>query len=613
MAESKKNRLSPAESADDRMRIMWFSFILVGAALCCILIFKVIAYKSDPVIEKYLTPRKEVKTIYPERGDILDYKNRILATSTFVYDVHFDTKAPKDTVWNNNIRALAEAMAAEIGGRSADQYLSWLQSERRKGSRYVLIGRNFSQTKINSIRTMPIFRKGRNAGGYLEDRSQVRLYPYGSLAYRTLGYVKNNSDIVTTRGIEGNFDNYLHGRNGRQLQQRSDDGMIPVADFDNRKAVNGLDVRTTLDIDIQNIADNALRRKVEENALIEKSCVIVMETKTGAIRAMVNLGRNSQGKVGEWDNYAVRTAETPGSVFKAAVIMALLEDGYITSLDEEVPTFGGVWKYKNLPDFNDTEHLNKHRFPSGKIKIWEAFRMSANNTFRQLVCDPDHYGENPQRFIDKIRSFGLLDSIAFDLKGVTKPFILEPEMKKIGLKGGWDGGTFPRMAIGYGMEISPLNLIAFYNAIANDGRMMKPYLVDAILDNGSVEERFKPEVMHDRICNKATTDTLKRAMKLVVSDPGGTAYWQFRGAACPVAGKTGTSQRTVRINGKNTIGGEFKSHQASFAGFFPADDPKYTAIVVVWSKPSHQNFYGASYSAPVFREIADKIYCLNED
>lgn len=614
MAESKKNRLSPAESADDRMKAMWFSFIFVGVALCCILIFKVIAYKADPVIEKYLTPHRETKTVYPERGDILDCKDRILATSTFVYDVHFDTKAPHDTVWNNNIRALAEAMSREIGDRSADQYLKWFQGERRKGSRYVLIGRNFSQTEINRIRTMPIFRKGRNRGGYLEDRNPIRLYPYGSLAYRTLGYVKNNSDSVTTRGIEGNFDEYLHGRDGCQVQQRSDYGMIPVADFDNRKAVDGLDVRTTLDIDIQNIADNALRRKVEENALIEKSCVIVMETKTGAIRAMVNLGRNAQGRLGEWDNYAVRTAEAPGSVFKAAVVMALLEDGYITGLDNEVPTLGGRWKYNGI-EYNDVKHLGPQRFPSGKVKIREAFEMSANNTFRQLVCDPNHYGDNPQRFVDKIKSFGLMDSIAFDLKGVTKPFILDPSMKTMTKKGSWDGGTFPRMAIGYGMEISPLNLIAFYNAIANNGRMMKPYLVDAILDNGSVEKHFKPEVMYESICNRVTADTLKRAMAMVANDKGGTAYWQLHGAVCPIAGKTGTAQRVFRMsNGKYGMNDHgIESQQATFAGFFPADDPKYTAIVVIWSRPAAQNFYGASYSAPVFREIADKIYCLNED
>lgn len=296
--------------------------------------------------------------------------------------------------------------------------------------------------------------------------------------------------------------------------------------------------------------------------------------------------------------------------------MALLEDGYVTSLENRIPTYGGHWKYKGK-DFDDTKHLNKRRFPDGYIRVREAFEMSANNPFRQLICDKDTYDSNPMRFIDKIRGFGLLDDIDFDLKGNARPFILDPTMTKMSSKGSWDKGTFPRMAIGYNMEISPLNLVTFYNAIANNGKMMKPYLIDAIMQDGKVEKRFKPTVMHEQICTQQTIDTLKRAMSLVTTNKGGTAYWQLHGAVCPIAGKTGTAQRLFKMsNGKygyhdkNT--GE-ESQQGSFIGFFPLGNPKYTAIVVIWAKPTAGNFYGATYAAPVFREIADKIYCLNKD
>ncbi|MBQ0096269.1 MAG: penicillin-binding protein 2 [Bacteroidales bacterium] len=611
-----KNRLEPLDRSRTVMAWLWGLFVLGGVALCILLLWKVITYKEDEKFGRYLVPQNRYRSITPVRGDILDCRNRIMATSTLAYEVRFDCTVAKDTLWENNVGKLAQCLAKEIGSRTAGEYETLLRRGRRVGSRYMLIGKDLTQLQINRIRKMPIFSSGRFHGGYLEERSQKRLYPYGSSARRTIGYVRDNADSTNNRmiGLEGNFDSYLHGKDGKQLMRRSDFGMIPVTDKENKKAVNGMDVRTTIDVDIQNIADEALRKAVGRSELIEKACVIVMETRTGAIKAMVNLGRDRQGNIGEWDNYAVRTAEAPGSIFKGAVVMALLEDGYITSLDQEIPTFGGLWKYNGIM-YNDTKHVGKQRFPSGKVKLREAFEMSANNPFRQLICDPKHYGSNPARFIQRIKGFGLMDTLSFDLKGCTPPFILDPSMKRRTPKGFWDGGTFPRLAIGYGMELSPLNLVTFYNAIANDGVMMQPYLVEAIQENGHELESFKPRILHEHICSKSTADTLKKVMSMVASDKGGTAYWQLHGAVCPIAGKTGTAQRVFRMSngryGYNDHGVE--SQQGSFVGFFPVDKPEYTAIVVIWSKPSISNFFGASYAAPPFREIADKIYCLNDD
>lgn len=572
-------------------------------------------FRKETPLDPYLKSQKKSVTLVPLRGDILDTKGRVLATSTTLYDIYLDPCAPCDTLWDNNIAALCSSLENLFKDKTASQYRKLLQDARDSGTRYLKFRKNLDQIEINHIRRMPIFRKGRNKGGYIEESRHERLYPYGTSAYRTIGYVKNNSDTVKRKkGIEGQFDELLHGTDGVQIERFSDYGMIPVTSSENKKAVNGKDIRCTIDIDIQNIAEQALRKKVEESELIEKSCVIVLETKTGAIRAMVNLGRSKKGSIGEWDNYALRNAEAPGSVFKGAVMMALLEDGYVTTFEKEVPTYGGKWSY-NGQGYDDTKHLGRHRFPSGRVKIRQAFEMSANNTFRQLVCDERHYGNNPKRFVEKIKGLGIIDTIDFDLPGITPPFILDPSMKRPTPKGFWDGGTLPRMAIGYCMELSPLNIVTFYNAIACGGKMMKPYLIESIEENGHPVQTFSPTVMHESICTKRTADTLKTAMGKVASDKGGTAYYQLHDAICPIAGKTGTAQRVFKkSNGRyGYFEGKKESQQATFVGFFPQNNPEYTAIVVMWSLPSEKNFFGASYSAPVFREIADKIYCLNDN
>lgn len=610
------NRLAPTSRAQKVTQSIWIGIIVSGILLCSILGIKVFTYKESN-ITKYFRPNKKVENVVPSRGDILDCKGRILATSSTIYEVRLDCKCAKDTVWKAEVRDLADALAGLFQDKSSEEYLRMLQTGRRKGNRYMFIAKNISQADIYKVRSMPIFRYGQYKGGYMEERGFRRNYPYGSCAYRTLGYVKNNAESKYNKiGIEGSYDNYLHGTDGVQVLTKSDFGMIPVADPMNRKAADGKDIKTTIDIDIQSIADKALRSKVEGEPLVEKSCVIVLDRKSGAVKAMVNLGRDDKGVIGEWDNYAIRTAEAPGSVFKGVVITAMMEEGYLTTMEKKIPTYGGIYTY-NGKEYNDKKHLGRDRFPSGYVKVREAFEMSANNTFRQLICDEKTFGNNPARFIQKVRNFGVFDTIKFDIKGNTPPFILSPEMKKPGPKGFWDGGTFPRIAIGYGMELPALNIVTFYNSIANDGRMMKPYLVEDIMEKGKVIEHFDPVAMHESICSKATADTLKRAMSRVTSDVHGTAYWQLHGAVCPIAGKTGTAQRVFRMsNGKYGYHDQAdgrESQQGSFVGFFPVDNPKYTAIVVVWAKPSKRNFFGATWAAPVFREIADKIYCLNED
>ena len=618
----KKMRIHDGGYSDKVLLSLWGFFIVLGIGTIGLLTYRALFWQPDKKLYPYLTAEKKYVTITPTRGDILDCKGRILATSVVLYDIHMDTAVPVDTLWDNNVAKLAAALSQEFGDDTPEAYLKKLDKARKEKKHYLKIHLGVDQQTVNRVRTMPIFKKGRYKGGYLEERYGKRTYPYGNSAKRTIGYVADNKKrkdgkVSGSKGIEGAFEQYLHGTDGMMLLRRSDLGLIPAKDSCNAVCVNGSDIRTTIDIDIQNIADKALRRCVERSELIEKSCVIVLERRTGAVKAMVNIGRDESGQiVPEMDNYALRNAEAPGSVFKGVVTAALLEDGYITSLEKQIPTFGGKWTYNKI-EYNDVKHVGPSRFPSGYIKVFEAFEMSANNPFRQMICDEHTYGNKPSRFIEKVRSLGILDTIDFDIPGGAKPFILDPSMKRLSTRGFWDNGTFPRIAIGYGMELSPLNIVTFYNAIANDGKMMKPYIIETIIPESGEPTAFGPVVMHESICTKTTVDALKSAMSRVTTSKSGTAYYQLKDAICPIAGKTGTAQRVFKMrNGRNgyhdPVDGR-ESQQGSFVGFFPTQDPEFTAIVVVWSKPARENFYGASYAAPVFKEIADQIYCLNDN
>lgn len=617
MDNDNKYLLADAKRTDRIMAVLWLGFIVAGIAIFGVLIYKIVTYQDNPKTHNQFYPVPVEKTVFPRRGDITDCRDRVLATSNMVYDIHLDCKVCSDAVWNLSIKALADSLAVVPGQRNANQWFQYLNMGRKNKRGGLVIGRDISHTDLLRISGYPIFKQGRFKGGVVIKEREQRFYPYDKVARRTIGYVKNNEENIVENkkiGIEGACDDYLHGINGCSILRKSDFGLIPISEDSNIPAIAGKTVRTTLDIDIQSISDRALRKVVQENELIEKSCVIVLESSTGAIRAMVNLGRDDWGNIYEMDNYAVKNAEAPGSVFKGAVVMAMLEEGYLTTLETKIPTYGGIWEYNGFK-FDDRKHVGKDRYPSGYIKVKEAFEMSANNPFRQLICDEKHFGNNPARFVDRVKSFGLFDTLDFDLPGIAKPFILDPSIKKMTNKGFWDAGTFPRMAIGYGMELSPLNIVTFYNAIANRGVMYKPYLVDAIINGKKVEKQFSPTVLHEGICRKEVADTLAKVMGKVASDRNGTAYWQLKDAVCPIAGKTGTAQRVFRgKNGKYVMhepdGTE--SQQGSFVGFFPKDKPEYTAIVVVWGKPSKKNLFGATWAAPVFREIADKIYSLND-
>ena len=592
------------------------AFILIGR-----LIYIQLIYKPDPLLEKYLTAQVRKDITDPVRGSIYAKDGRLLAASVPMYQIYMDCTVQKEAFasrgkkgeakekeWLSKARKLSDGLSSAFKDKSADEYYKVITKGRREGRRYVKIGHQIDHGKLQEIKQLPLFNEGSYKGGMIVEKIDTRKYPYEALARRVIGYVKDNSNSSGNNliGLEGKFNYLLHGQEGVQWLRRTDNkGWITDYDSTIVHVKNGLDLRTTIDIDIQDIADKALRERISDVDDVEGGCAIVLDVQTGAIRAMANLTRDKDGNLREIYNYAIGTAGEPGSVFKLATLMTLIEDDKV-KLSDMVPTFRGNWPYKGEKIPRDPYLAN---WKSDKISISDALKISSNNVFRYLTRE--HYGDKPKHFIDKLYEYKLNEKFEFDLTGLAMPNIPSPgKDTRV-----WSGTTLESVAVGYSISETPLHIAMFYNAIANKGKLMKPYLVEAIEKDGQTEKKVGPSVLNGSICSKATADTLTEGLKKVVSE--GTGRYAFRNAACQVAGKTGTARVAFEVdrNGKKIIAYQDaqgrKKHQATFVGFFPADNPKYTAIVVVYSKLSTKNFYGAAYAAPVLRKIVDNVYTLN--
>ena len=609
----------------DRTGVILSVLHFVALCLAVVLVLRILYiqwfYKPDPVLEKYLTSPVKKELTAPVRGAILARDGRLLASSTPMYQIYMDCTVQKERFgkmgkkgkakekeWLDKARKLAEGLSSIYKDRTADGYYRLVSRSRRDGKMYVKIGGRIDHGTLQKVKELPLFNEGGYKGGIIVEKIDTRQYPYGALARRVIGYVKNN-DVVSGNnliGLEGKFNYLLHGSEGVQWLRRTDNhGWIVDYDSTVVKVVDGQDLRTTIDIDIQDIADKALRERIQNVEDVEGGCAIVMDVRTGAVRAMANLKRDEDGNLREIYNYAIGTAGEPGSVFKLATLMTLIEEGKV-NLEDKVPTFKGKWPYKGerIPD---DPYLKK--WGKSEISISDALKISSNNVFRYLARE--HYGERPKHFIDKLYEYKLNEKFDFDIMGLASPDIPSPGADtKI-----WSGTTLESVAVGYSISETPLHILTFYNGIANNGKLMKPYLVESIEKNGKTIKRLGPTVLNGSICSKATADTLTRGLEKVVTE--GTGRYAFNNAACAVAGKTGTARIAFEFerNGRKLVGYQDdqgrKRHQAAFVGFFPAEDPQYTAIVVVYSKLSKADFYGASYAAPVFRKIVDNVYNLD--
>ncbi len=584
--------------------------------------------------EKYINyfhPKRQKHEIMPERGEIIDYNGRLLAMSTPLYDIFMDCKIQKSVFaenknkvkgqedeekWRAEAAKLAEGLAEVLSdrGHDAKHYEDLIIKARdaEKKGRYVPIVKGIDHSTLLKLQTLPLFNEPVSyRNGMIVEKRDTRQYPYGDLARRVIGYVKHNNDSSTHIGIEGKYDYILHGKRGLEWKRITDNKeMIPDVDSTVIEVENGQNVRTTLDINIQDIADRALRRNIAKNENIIAGCAVILDVKTGAVRGMVNLMKTEKGEFKEMFNHAAGRPAEPGSVFKAVTVMNLLEDGY-AELSTEIPSNHGIMK--EYPKFEPDPYVRNYEKESGRtmISVQEGFKRSSNYVFRRLVYD--HYKDRPEEFINKLHQYNFGEAYEFDLNeaGSSKPSIPNPESPR------WSTTDLISVAIGYALKVTPLQVVTFYNAIANKGKMMKPYVVESIEQDDRIVKKFNPEILNGSICSKATADSLTKALTVVTST--GTAK-SLKKAKCTIAGKTGTARIHLSHEDKPRKGDPYtsesgmKKHQATFVGFFPAEKPKYSAIVVLYTDllPSNINVYGGSLPATTFREIADELWAYDE-
>ncbi len=599
----------------DRVGIILYGTYLLLLLASVILILKLIGiqlfFHPDPKITKALTPDSYLSTAEPSRGNIIDAEGRLLAISCPTYQFYMDCTVRKSTnsetqeqEWLEKAGDLCQELGRVFPEKTAAQYLSMIRNGRANGKKYMKIGHAVDRNLYNEIIQFPLFREGRYKSGMIVEQENIRQYPYGKLARRTIGFVRNNkSDVANTHiGLEGKFDYVLHGTEGREWLRQTDEGRVRDNDSTSTVAVDGQDLRTTLNIDYQDIADKALRTEIAEEEDLEGATLVLMEVSTGAIRAMVNLVRDKDsGTFEEIQNLAVGRKGEPGSVFKTVTLMSVLNDGFIHSLDETIPTNHGVIRGTGVKQ--DVHILDYERNNhTSEISIIDGFKMSSNYVFGSLAVNNYKSKKGAMRFIDNIHTYNLADSFDFDLDGLLTPTIPTPETREA-----WSSTDLATMGYGYSTEETPLHILTFYNAIANKGRMMKPYLVEDIEQNGIVVKKRGPSVLNASVCSRAVADTMTRALKAVTEE--GTAK-RLKNAKCKVAGKTGTSFGTFD-NGQYSDEAGRKKYQGTFVGFFPADEPKYSVICTVYSTPTHKSFQGGGIPARAIKTMIDGIYTID--
>lgn len=627
---AKTGQSTGKKSGMDRISMILLLIYIVVLFISALIIGKLIyiqkSWEPDKSIAKYFLPPAEKYTIAPDRGAIIGCGGEILAMSTPMYELRMDCTVRKEYFqnkmrknptgdnleqqWQDKAKAFSEGFAKEMN-MDASVIFKSIMDGRRKGNKYLRLGTDIDRGTLLKLESLPLMEEGRYKSGIIVEKHDSRKYPYGTLARRTIGYVKDNSSQKEDEkgrshiGIEGKYDYVLHGKEG-EIWLKPTDNKEKIQNYDSTyvKPVDGLDVRTTLDITLQDIVDKAMRKQMSANPKIEDGCAVFMDVRTGAIRAMVNLTKSPKdSSLNEVYNMAIGYGANPGSVFKTTTLMTALEDGYIKSLDDEIPTNEG-----KLPGYPQDDHVKN----LVKISILHGFEISSNYVFRYLATN--NYSDNPKRFMDKLYMYKLGQAFDFDLEGLREPVLPSPDSKS------WSSTDLGSVAIGYSVRETPLHTLTFYNAIANKGRMMKPYLIESIEKDGVVKTKKGPSVLNASICSRATADTLLRALKAVTSE--GTAY-RLKGAKLTVAGKTGTARQSLskeeiekygRDPKDNTQTADGSYHNlATFVGFFPADNPKYSAIICMNSSLIRGSLYGGVGPASAMREIVDAIYTLDPE
>ena len=557
-----------------------FAFVLIGK-----LIFiqfyqnsEGVSFSSDSIIKNVV--------LEPSRGNIYASDGNILATSISRYELHWDAMVASQLSFENNKEALADSLAL-MTATSPKETLNLLNRVRKQKNRYWLIAKNISYSEYMRYKSFPIFNKSAYKGGLIVEQQIVRENPLGKIAERTIGYELKDKDGTFFRvGLEGAFSQYLRGNTGLRLKQKIANGQWkPISDSNEKEPTEGYDLHTTIDVNIQDIAHNALLSQLEKFEA-EHGTVVVMEVKTGAIKAIANLGRTNNGKYFEKLNYAVGEAHEPGSTFKLMGMIAALEDK-VVDVDTEIETGNGEMLFYGKYKVKDSK-----RGGYGTLSAAKAFEVSSNVGLVKIVYD--NYKNNPKKFVDRLYNMGINKPLGLPIKGEGVPKIPYPSDSD------WDGLDLPWMAYGYGVAITPFQTLAFYNAIANDGEMVKPRFLEEISNFGNVPTKvFSKQILNPSICSVETLEKVQGMMYNVVDKKWGTGY-SIKDPLLSMAGKTGTCQ--VDYTSENV------QYIASFVGYFPAEEPKYSCIVVIHRPDKTKGYYGATVAAPVFKRVAKKIY-----
>ena len=530
---------------------------------------------------RQLAKERTVKnfTIPANKGNVYSSDGSLLATSIPEYTVYFDAVVSSDKNFKENIEGLSDSLSVMFG-KSAGYYQAKFQKARANNNSYVFIAKKLSYTEQMRLKSFPLFNKGANKGGIIIKPKIVREHPIGLIAKRTIGYERSNED---GKGLEYAFRNYLNGKNGHRLMQKiAKNQWKPISDINEKEPQDGYDIISTIDVYIQDIAHHALLKQLEYYTA-DHGCVVVMETKTGHIKAISNLGRAEDGSYYETQNYAITESHEPGSTFKLVDLIAVLDDKKADT-STVYDSKGGVIEYfgRKVKDSKPGGY--------GKISLAKGFEVSSNTVLVQSVYN--NYKNNPKQFVDRINSYGLNKPLGLPIKGEGKPIIPQPGTNR------WSGVALPWMAFGYGLSVTPLQTLTLYNAVANNGVMVKPIFVSEIKEWNKTIKKYNTEVINPKICTQETLNKVKAILENVVKKGTGSKLYS---KDFSMAGKTGTAQVGYKDKSK-------MYYASSFVGYFPANEPKYSCIIVVHKPNVATGYYGGDVAGPVFKRIAQKIF-----
>ena len=571
-----------------RTSLVYLGMLLIGLAILGKALHLQVFEKENWAQEENSTIRHKV--IEPNRGNIYSSDGRLLAVSVPYYEIRMDFRSESFTreIFDNSVDKLSISLSNLFQDRHWTTYKRELVRAHESGNRYFLVKRNVTYTQLQQVKQFPIYDQGRFRGGVIYVQQNRRVKPYGMLAARTVGYTMS-SDLRSVVGLEGAYDMELKGVEGYRLMRKiRGDIWMPINDANEIEPKDGFDIVTTIDVDLQDVAENALHAQLIKHRA-DHGTVVLMEVKTGRVRAIANLALEEDGNYRENYNFAIGESTEPGSTFKLASMIALLEDGHVHPDDIIDVKDGKTFYYGQKMEDSGGKGM-------GEITVQRAFEASSNVGISQIVNES--YKQNPEQFVDRLYEMGLNRKLGIEIRGEGKPEIKYTDSEL------WSGLSLPWMSIGYEVRLTPLQILALYNAVANNGKMVKPVFVEEMRAHGKMVKRFNTEVLNNHICSRETLEQVQSMLEGVVET--GTAS-NLANSNYRIAGKTGTAQLALNKKGYTEA-----LYMASFVGYFPADNPKYSCIVVVNAR-SKKIYYGNLVAGPIFREIADRVYVREYD